>query len=235
MTTVQGATPSTAGAKARAAKRAREGGGVIFIVAMTLAVLAALGAFALQASSMEIKTAGYERQSSQTHYLSEYGVLAAMQNLTPKTAQLYVGLMSNQPDTGCTSLPGLSYVTANKYSKACRRMGSAEMAIPWNLPTGTTPVTAWGGSVTAPGSLGIIPVTGDFYMEMTEPTIGPMLVGNDTANGLCPVEFTVSSYGLTRPSNTGSNTTALYAGQGLEVARARIVGGPVQVAGCGGK
>src|SRR5438270_382285 len=83
-----------------------------------------LSAFALQASSMEIKTAGYERQSSQTHYLSEYGVLAAMQNMTPATAQLYLGLMTKQPDTGCTSLVGMTYVNANPISKACRRMGA---------------------------------------------------------------------------------------------------------------
>lgn len=224
---------STAQAKLRAARRAREDGGVIFIVAMTLAVLAALGAFALQASSLEIKSAGYERQSSQTHYLSEYGVLAAMQNMTPQTAQLYLGLMTKQPDTGCTSLVGMSYVNANPLSKACRRMGAAEMALPWNLASPLQAIQPSSGS--APGSLGMIPVTGDFYMEMTEPVQGPMVAGNDSQNGMCPVEFTVTSYGLTRSSNTGSNTAAMYAGQGVEVARARIIGGPVQWAGCGGK
>jgi hypothetical protein len=224
-------------AKLRAARRSREGGAVIFIVAMTLAVLAALGAYALQSSAMEIKTAGYERQNSQTHYLSEYGVLGAMQNVTPATAQLYLNMMMGQANTSCASLPGTSFVTPNTLSKSCVRQGSAQMGRAWPalVAASGSAVVPWGGSVTAPGSLGIIPLAGDFYSELTEPVQAPMAVGNDTMNGFCPIQFTISAYGTTQPSNTGGNTTAMYAGQGIETTRARVVGGPVQWTGCGGK
>jgi hypothetical protein len=129
----------------------------------------------------------------------------------------------------------MTYVNANPVSKACRRMGASEMALAWNPASPPVPLSNWTPGTTVPGSLGTTYTSGDFYMEMTEPTQGPMLSGNDTMNGMCPVEFTVTAYGITRPQNTGSNTTALYAGQGVEVARARIIGGPVQWTGCGGK
>ena len=219
----------------RAALRERDGGAVIFVVAMTLAVLAALGAYALTSASMEIKTAGYERQNTQTHYLSEYGVLAAMQDVSPDTAQLYLNLMTSSPDTACTSLPGVSAVSGNPLSRACRRMGSAELAQPWASPA-PAPLTAWSPTAPGtPGSLGIIPMDGDFYVEMTEPTQMTPPAGMGTGMGLCFVQFTITSVGITQPqiANRTSHPTALYAGEGLETARARIVGGPVKFAGCG--
>ena len=61
----------------------------MFIVAMTLAVLASLGLYALASASNEMKTSGFERQNAQTHYLSEYGVLGGADDMNPTTAQLY--------------------------------------------------------------------------------------------------------------------------------------------------
>jgi hypothetical protein len=221
----------------RAALRERDEGAVIFVVAMTLAVLAALGAYALTSASMEIKTAGYERQNTQTHYLSEYGVLAAMQDVSPETAQLYFNRLVDprQRDSSCTSLPGIAVVSGNPLSSACLRMGSAELAQPWGAPA-PAPLTAWSPTAPGtPGSLGIIPMDGDFYVEMTEPVPTTPPAGMGTAMGLCFFQITVTSVGITQPqlANRASHPTALYGGEGLETARARLVAGPVKGAGCG--
>jgi hypothetical protein len=109
-------------ARRRSARRKKSGGAVIFIVAMTLAVLASLGMYALAAATNEVKTAGYERQSAQSHYLSEYGILGAAENVSPVTAQVYLGMMLaqsstatlNRNDSGCLSLP----MTATQYAAA---------------------------------------------------------------------------------------------------------------------
>jgi hypothetical protein len=61
----------------KTSQKLRERGAIVFIVAMTLAVLASLGLFALVAAAGEVKTAGHERQNLQSHYLSETGVVAA--------------------------------------------------------------------------------------------------------------------------------------------------------------
>ena len=78
-------------ARQRSARRKESGGAVIFIVAMTLAVLASLGMYALASATNEVKTAGYERQSAQSHYLSEYGILGAA-GLPPVTRSIPPGL-----------------------------------------------------------------------------------------------------------------------------------------------
>ncbi len=225
-------------AKARARRREREGGAVIFVVAMTLAVLAALGAYALNSASIEIKTAGYERQNTQTHYLSEYGVLAAMQDISPDRGQVYLDLMTTNPDASCTSLPGASFVVPNKLSRACRRMGSVEIArgLATTPPVALVPFDK--SAPTVPGSLGLIPVDGDFYVELTEPTVAPPPPGMGTQlGGMCFVQMTVTSIGRTLPQidNASAHTTALFAGAGVETARARVVGGPWNFSGCGAK
>ena len=69
-------------AKRRAALRRREDGAAMFIVAMTLAVLASVGVYALAAAATEVKTSGNERQNTQTHYLSQYGVLGVAHEMT---------------------------------------------------------------------------------------------------------------------------------------------------------
>jgi len=93
----------------------------MFIVAMTLAVIAMMGIYALQMASTEVKTAGYIRQQLQTQYLSVYGVAAATQALN-NNPQIYATVLASQPDTGCYTLYQIStQATANPQSQACHR------------------------------------------------------------------------------------------------------------------
>src|SRR5580704_882781 len=79
-------------AKRRASRRRTSAGGTMFVVAMTLAVLSTIGAWALQSAALEVRMAGYERQNTQTHYLAEYGVLAAMQDLQAPQLKAFLSL-----------------------------------------------------------------------------------------------------------------------------------------------
>ena len=76
----------------------RRRGAVMFVVAMTIAVLASVGMYALAAASSEVRTSGNERQNTQTHYLPSTACWA-----TPRDdgqAQFYLGLMCpRRPDT----------------------------------------------------------------------------------------------------------------------------------------
>jgi hypothetical protein len=226
---------TTSLAKRRARRRARSAGGVIFIVALTMAVLAAVGMYALRASSLEIRTAGFERQATQTHYLSEYGILGATQAFGGTTAQLYLGLMmapkaSGLVDTSCSSLAApfsVSGLSPSGLSLACRRMGSTELSNSWGLPAGSI-ITPYGGSPTLPGSLGSATVQGDFFVELTDPGYVNPPAGYDLSLGFCFVELTTSATGITQPFLATANTTALYGGEGLEMSRARITGGPIR-------
>jgi len=206
----------------RAARREREQGAVIFIVAMTLAVLASLGLYALASTASEMKTAGFERQNTQAHYLSEYGVLGAAYDVNATTAQLYLGLMMDplRRDTNCISLPGVSQTDPSipNQVRACRRMGSAELNQPWlSSSQGALP----------PNALGNAALTGDFFVELTDPAQTQPPPGYDMKLGLCFAQFTLTSVGLTQAAN-GTTGAQIYGSEGVETARAHITAGPIR-------
>jgi hypothetical protein len=234
-------SPRSRAARLRAKRRARSDGGIVFIVSMTVAVLAATGMYALRAASMEVRTSGFERQSAQTHYLAEYGVLGATQEVNGTKAQLYLGLMVQQPDQGCQSLaPVFSVPGAAQsiMSKACRRMGATELGNTWKNGNAQIPVlNPYGGLPSLPGSLGSAPITGDFFIELTDPTQVAPPAGFDLKLGLCFTQMTVSATGMTQPMVNGQTAywgvtpdTGIFSNEGLETARARIIGGPIRCA-----
>ncbi len=206
--------------KARARRRRDEGGAVLFIVAMTLAVLASLGMYALTRTSDEVKTSGYARQAAQAHYLAEYGILGEANDVNPQTAQLYLGLMRNasRADTKCISLPQPQ--TGLPYSQlACRRMGSSEIATKW-IGAAAMPTTPYGQNGMA----------GDFFVELTDPVQAQPPQGFDLRLGLCFAQFTVTSIGLLQPTvaNSGNTEQQFYGNEGVEMARARFTAGPIR-------
>ena len=218
--------------KARARKRTTQRGATVFIVAMTLAVLASLGLYALQSASSEVKTSGYGRQNAQSRYLSEYGVQVGANAMGGTTGQLYVGLMKSQTqrDAACTSLIGVD-VNASSLSKACRRMGAGELSSGWG--TNVVPVAPVASNHA--GSLGFNEMTGDFYVEMTDPAPAGAMYGIDTKLGLCYTKLTLLAVGITKPDTTALaahgitlSDKALYGSEGLVVSRARVIAGPMR-------
>jgi hypothetical protein len=221
----------------------------MFIVAMTIAVIGAMGIYALQIASTEIKTAGFVRQQLQTAAISEYGVGVSTQALAVNP-QIYASIMVQQPDTGCYSLFGVqsqSSVTAQ--ANACHRAGSPELG-GQIVPVGTLPVTLMsygvpqvpvttyaGGSDGTRGPLGL-PTLPDFFVEVTDPTQRqppPGYSTNSTAT-VCFLEASAAAVGVTPTSATynAGDTFATSPGfltEGLEMSRARIMFGPVQCAG----
>lgn len=220
-------------AKRNARRRLRSGGAVIFIVAMTLAVLASLGLYALQSASTEVKTSGYIRQNAQSHYLSEYGMLTGVNAMSGTTGQLYLSMMRNttQMDIDCTSLQGVDLTNASNLTKACYRMGSAQIGSAWG--TAVTPIVAAQPGVA--GSLGPYALTGDFYVEVTDPSMGAAMWGIDTQMGLCFQSFSLLAVGITEPDQQmllqqgiTLTPTALYGSEGIEMSRARVTAGPMR-------
>ncbi|HZU83026.1 MAG TPA: pilus assembly PilX N-terminal domain-containing protein [Polyangiaceae bacterium] len=222
-------------AKRSARARRRQGGAAMFVVAMTLAVLASVGIYALAAAALEVRTSGNERQNTQTHYLSEYGIIGVSYELTPWKTKWYVDAMKKKPDTGCVSLPGVP-ATADIMTRACWRMASSEIGTAqaggaWASPrvisyVGTSPFEA----NTAPGSFGPVPMNGDFFVELTEPIQAQPPSGYALGLNLCFVEITATSGGITQPVFAGASdsATAGFGGEGIEAQRARLVAGPMQ-------
>ncbi|MGH7437243.1 MAG: hypothetical protein ACRENE_16325, partial [Polyangiaceae bacterium] len=82
-------------ARRRTRRRRGEAGAVMFVVSMMITVLAAVGMFALAASATEVRTAGNERQNAQTHFLSQYGILALARETEAGHGPAILSLMLN--------------------------------------------------------------------------------------------------------------------------------------------
>jgi hypothetical protein len=225
-------------AKLRSLRRRREAGAVMFVIAMAIAVLASVGVYALSAASTELRTSGNERQNTQTHYLAQYGVLGATHELAATKAQFYMGLMLVAPDSPCVSLPGVPTVSCTStgvpagcgdpLTRACRRIGSAELSAQWGnqqltVPYGSTTPFA---PATNPGSFGATPMAGDFFLELTDPIQLAPPARYSLDLHFCFIQVTVTSSGTTQPLFP-ANVTAQYGGEGVEVQRARVEAGPV--------
>jgi hypothetical protein len=219
-------------AKRRAALRHRDEGAVMFIVAMTVAVLASVGIYALAAAATEVRTSGNERQNTQTHYLSAYGVLGTAHEIAGARALFTIKVMTTAyQDVNCVSLQGVP-TTAPALSHACVRLGSAEVGPAWTAPV----VAKYGGNNTtqaytpsvAPGTFGTTPMNGDFFVELTEPMRLANPARYSTNSNACFAQITATSVGFTQPvSPNVTNSTALYGGEGVETQRARLVAGPL--------
>jgi hypothetical protein len=229
-------------AKRRALRRRASSGGTMFVVAMTLAVLSTLGAWALQSAALEVRMAGYERQSTQTHYLAEYGLVAATQDVSPITLPLiFTAAMSGVPSgtttahAACASLPCVNFTTSPvTVNSACGELANATLVTMgcwrWEMstfgPGFSVPTTNSlldspdGGTSGVAGSLGATSTQGNISAEMTD------FVDTATTGGfsgpMCSYWGTVSAYGQTL--TTGATTNQ---GQGTEQLRARLQIGPI--------
>jgi hypothetical protein len=223
---------ATAAAKRRARARRRQSGAAMFIVAMTLAVLASVGVYALAAAATEIKTSGNERQNTQTHYLAEYGIIGAAHEITATAAKWHLGIMlSANRDVSCVALPNVPpSPPSDPMISACRRLGSTELAALWTA-SGATVIVPYGGTTpfvptTPPGSFGPVPMGGDFFVELTDPMPAPRATRYDM-NKMCFYQLTVTGTGTTRPVFPNVDPTPQFAAEGVEVQRARLVAGPM--------
>jgi hypothetical protein len=177
--------------------------------------------------------AGYERQNTQTHYISEYGVLAAMQtlNATYAPAILPVAVMGvNGQRATCLSAPTQNNPSASCLAKACFRWTTSQGTMSIFNPAYTNPATSSPYAIdpsavtgTTPGSFGLTSMQGDFAVELTEPAQGPPQAGT---SGMYFYWVTLTSYGKTQQS-TSPNNTALYNSEGDEVLRTRVLAGPI--------
>jgi hypothetical protein len=227
-------------AKRRASRRARDAGAVMFVVTMTLVVLASVGVYALAAASVEMRTSGNERQNTQTHYLAEYGVLATAREMITSKADNTIKRMQYtdpalNPDICPLSLPGITQRVDLVQRGGCLHTLASDTSD--TLLTGswaTTPTVAYSANPPipfspgiTPGSLGPTPMKADFYVELTAAI--PWGKAPGYSDEWCSYQMTVTAQGITQPLYpAGTDLTGQYGGEGLETQRARIIAMPIK-------
>jgi hypothetical protein len=192
----------------------------MFVVSMMITVLAAVGMFALAASATEVKTAGNERQSAQTHYLQELALVASLRETGGGKIQAIQSMMKNSPNR-CVTLPlPASAATASTWATSCCHLDAVDLQRigGWNTAATTQYTLAPYTAAATPGSLGPVPVAPNFSIEVTD--VKPWEVSGNGAQYMNGCLATVTAIGQTLPSFNG---TSSFSSEGVEMGRARLI------------
>ena len=198
--------------------RRRQRGAVVFIVAMTLALLALMGVYAVSGAASEVRSSGYVRQATQAHYLSEYAMGAMANHINSSNADYMVNslLMGKTPPADCISVPQAG---GSAIALACWRFSQEEIERGWRA-TGASagpPVLTQYGL----GQPGVSTMEGTVVAEFSNPVLTQPPPGYDLNLGLSFARVTVTTGGSVNPVGNTANRT-------LEIGRARMIIGPVR-------
>jgi hypothetical protein len=190
--------------RTRVARRARERGAAVFIVVLVLAMLTAIGVFAAGSASLSTTASGYERQMTQTRYLTEYALslvladLEAAGGLSEVEAARKAALLAGSPPT-CTGNPQLCFIV-----------------VPPTLQNKALQPLVEPPAAGAPGGLGFADAGWNFKVELTDWfRSGMPPAGNDYSNSksvnitFCTV--TLNARGLIWPRPVGADGPAIGA------------------------
>lgn len=211
--------------KGRALQRARarrsSGGAVIFIVAMTLGVLAAIGVYGLSAATADIRSAGHMREALQLQKAGEASFMMAAETLNASLAQGLVAqalaTTGQGQSSNCKTAAPYTGIVERRAAEACLRLDPAEMT---TLALGVNPWVAAPYTDKSFGeakNLPIAPPYGPFVtVEVTNPV--DMVVPGNSSQKFAQVTTTV--FVQLKPL-AGVPADAMVAGRG------RLTVGPI--------
>ncbi len=128
----------------RARRRARSGGAVIFVVAVTLALLASMGVYGLTATANDVRASGHFREAAQARNAAQLAAFAVAETFTPSTSSKLLQDMldpnrrSNATDPrACRTANVATTNVATRAAEACLILGEQEIA---TLSSSTNPL-----------------------------------------------------------------------------------------------
>ncbi len=229
-----------AGARRHSAIRRLQRGVTVYVVVLVIAMLSAVGVFAAKSASLALAQGGYVRQSTQTHYIAEYSVDAALAAISTDVPG-YVQQFENFDNEGIAASTFTDWqqcrngVTAasgsGQENGRCYKFGRE--GLEERFSGGSTPLLAARDIATGdPGSLGRFDVDANFVVEATDlaQLMAPR-AGERTSGA--PVSYyalTLSAVGDVGPPRAvaGSQADQLRTGStSVEAARIQVTLGPV--------
>jgi hypothetical protein len=212
-------------------RRKNERGAAIFVVVTVLTMLTAVGIFAIRAASLAEAASGYDRQNTQNHYVSEYGLLGAVSELSTARRDWYYNQMRKGAEP-CTATKGITNATS---TIPCFPIQASDVQA--SVTTNSNGRLLFEPAVTSPpdkivpGSLGPAGLDGDFRVEMSDPgPVGAPVAGTDVGGTSVwkYYQVTLTSIGQVRPAGDPTMCATTIAGvAGNETGRAFVVLGPL--------
>jgi hypothetical protein len=155
----------------------------MFIVAVTLGLLAVMGVYGLTATSADIRAAGHMREALQAQKAGEYSMVMTAEMFNPTAAQRLVTNL-NDPlaqAKDCVTAAPYTGATLTRDAEACIRLDPARMT---TVANSMNPATPWAvsGVGAAPGftlqSFGNAANQPYISVEVTNPTKTESTIGN---------------------------------------------------------
>ncbi|MBX3259112.1 MAG: hypothetical protein KIS78_17165 [Labilithrix sp.] len=216
------------GALARARARRDSAGAAMFIVAITLGILAAMGVYGLSATAVDIRAAGHLREAAQAQSAAEHALMLTAESFTPGTAGEIVKAMqagNTVQSTSCKTANAYTGEPMYRAAQACLSWSPQEMA---NIANG---VNAWTAtydtaakSTFSPESFGDVPERAFIRVEVTNPVDIPPPPGTGLNDRFTFTQVTVTTFVDMKDADptTAPNTPARTVVQG----RGRLTVGP---------
>ena len=212
------------------AGRQHQRGAAVFIVMMVVTLLTAVGIFAVRSASLVDVATGYNRQSLQTQFVSDYGVMLTTHELSTEAVTAYVQVAQSGTDECTATEAGDESAVGRPF---CYSFKSTELASRFNSTDNSTDGLFADSAV--PGGL-IDPVNqasdsldpqleARFAVEMTEAFQTGNVQGADlTSDTLVPVQVTLTARAFVGPprANPEACTDAAAAG-GIQEVRSHVV------------
>jgi len=157
----------------RARARRRNAGAVMFIVVVTLGLLAAMGVYGLSAASADVKASGHLREALQAQKAGEHVLTLTAETLNPQNVSPIIGQMATLGRTqNCKTASALPVgATSVPPAAACLRLTEASMRAasgivnPW--AAGTNPADL--DSTFAADSFGAVKSAPKVTVELSDP------------------------------------------------------------------
>jgi hypothetical protein len=137
----------------RALRRRKEAGAALFVVAVTLALLAAMGVYGLSATALDVRSAGHNREAMTGQNVAQHTMLLTAETLSPSKAQgIISGMYGPNATSNCrTAKRKATAGVSSQYNnaEACTRLTPQRLQL---LATGVVPTTA--DCTAHPGAIG---------------------------------------------------------------------------------
>jgi hypothetical protein len=199
-----------------ARNRRRERGAAVFIVVMVIALLTAIGVFAIRSASLVDQAAGFQRQGLQTEYITQYAGLAVTSELGDGAAKSYLdrvrlGTDRCQVNELVVPAPGMGpppcyKLTLSELDARVQGHFGTSTVLEGQTPTGAGSLGGPTGAA-GPGSA----LEGVFLVEMTEPYESVPNAGSEQAanasNAFRDVTLTLTAFGQVRPVDLSGATS----------------------------
>jgi len=192
----------------------------MFIVVVTLGLLAAMGVYGLTATQSDLKSAGHMREALQAQRAGEHALMMSAETFNPASAKALVEAMSGaKRTTNCrTAMPYAGPLVPVPPAAACLRLTEAEMKVIGNTVNLWTAVPGFSAD-----SFGAVDSTPGVEVEISNPVDIPPPAGS----GYDPATQRFTQVTATVFVNVRSIVTPSSPAKSVVAGRGRMTVGPI--------